>query len=111
MDTFSPAVAQLLLQCAAGEVQPRSIEVIARCIQPGSPDQGWSIIDYCAETLLAFRQRTVHPGVLNREPGSAAEVFDDRDVVARVRLVIGACPTGRRLPPARRSENGNQRHA
>src|SRR5690606_29888372 len=52
-----PSVAELELERAAGEAQPRLVEVVAPPVQPGAPDHRRRCLDEDAVLL----EREIHP--------------------------------------------------
>ncbi len=65
---FQPAFARFLLQRSANEVKPGLVDVIAKLVCPGFPDQDGGRIGHTAETDLAFAQSLLSPLILRDIP-------------------------------------------
>jgi hypothetical protein len=56
MHAFNPSCAYFLLDRTAGEVKPWLIEIVAKAVSSGHPDQYWRRISHSLEPSLAFPQ-------------------------------------------------------
>src|SRR5258708_8780952 len=56
MRAWDPSGADLLLRGSAGELEPWLIEIVAKAIRSGHPNQHWCRIGHCLEPSLAFTQ-------------------------------------------------------
>src|SRR5882757_6753326 len=56
MHALDPSCADFLLRGSARELEPWLIEIVAKAIRSGHPNQHWCRIGHCLEPSLAFTQ-------------------------------------------------------